>query len=96
MFDKKLLIPVEQNPSETLSFEESLRELDEVVSQLEAGHIPLEQSLQLLRRGLELADNCDQTLQSAEAVLEELVATSSGTLETRELDWEDDEEGEDE
>jgi exodeoxyribonuclease VII small subunit len=51
---------VEQNPSETLSFEEALRELDEVVSLLEAGQIPLEQSLQLLRRGLELADQCDQ------------------------------------
>jgi exodeoxyribonuclease VII small subunit len=80
---------VEQNPSETLSFEEALRELDEVVSLLEAGQIPLEQSLQLLRRGLELADQCDQTLQGAEAVLEELVATSSGTLETRELQWDD-------
>lgn len=80
---------METNPE--LSFEESLRELDEVVSQLEAGHIPLEQSLGLLRRGLELADHCDRTLQDAEAVLEELVATSNGTLETRELDWEDEE-----
>ena len=74
-----------------MSFEESLRELDTVVSALEAGQISLEESLQLLQRGLSLADACDATLSKAEATLEQLVATSGGELVTQRIEWDDDE-----
>jgi exodeoxyribonuclease VII small subunit len=74
-----------------MSFEESLRELDTVVSALEAGQISLEESLRLLQRGLSLADACDATLSKAEATLEQLVATSGGELTTQRIDWDDDE-----
>jgi exodeoxyribonuclease VII small subunit len=79
-----------------LSFEESLRELDEIVGILEAGSIPLEQSLELLRRGMELAARCDSTLARAEATLEQLVATEDGELVARRIAWNDDEDDEDE
>ena len=75
-----------------LSFEQALRELDEVVSALEAGQISLEESLRLLQRGLSLADSCDETLSKAEATLEQLVATSGGELTTQRIDWDDDDE----
>jgi exodeoxyribonuclease VII small subunit len=74
-----------------MPFEESLRELDTVVSALEAGQISLEESLQLLQRGLSLADACDATLSKAEATLEQLVATSGGELVTQRIEWDDDE-----
>jgi exodeoxyribonuclease VII small subunit len=81
-----------KTPPVDMSFEEALRELDTVVSALEAGQISLEESLQLLQRGLSLADSCDATLTKAEATLEQLVATSGGELVTQRIEWDDDEE----
>lgn len=68
-----------------LSFEEALRELEEVVNALETGNVPLEQSIALLRRGLALADGCDATLSQAELTLEQLLATPDGELITERL-----------
>jgi exodeoxyribonuclease VII small subunit len=75
-----------------LTFEEALRELDEVVSALEAGRIPLEDMLQLSQRGTALADYCEQKLSEVEATLETLVTNSSGELVTETVDWDDDDE----
>lgn len=66
--------------NDELSFEESLRELEEVVSVLEAGQVPLERSLELLKRGQALADRCDNTLGAAELALQQLVLTPDGEL----------------
>lgn len=82
------LQPSTQSPP--LAFEDALRELDEVVAALEAGQVSLEESLGLLQRGMTLAEQCDQTLARAEATLEQLVATSSGELETQRIAWDDD------
>jgi exodeoxyribonuclease VII small subunit len=84
---------VEAQPD--LSFEESLRELDDIVGILEAGNIPLEQSLGLLQRGMALAAQCDSTLTRAEATLEQLVATDDGELVVQRVAW-DDEDADDE
>jgi exodeoxyribonuclease VII small subunit len=78
-----------------LSFEDALRELDEVVSALEAGKIPLEDMLQLSRRGTALADYCEQKLSQVEATLETLVTNSSGELVTESVEWDDEEDDED-
>ncbi len=84
-----------QNPEVSdLSFEDALRELDGVVEQLEAGRISLEESLQLLQRGVALANLCDETLSRAEATLEQLVATEDGELVAARLNWNDDEDEE--
>ena len=62
------------------SFETALHELENVVSALESGGVPLEKSLQLLQHGLELAKRCEQTLAQAELALEKLVMTEDGEL----------------
>lgn len=74
-----------------LSFEDALRELDTVVEQLEAGRISLEESLQLLERGVTLADLCETTLARAEATIEQLVANEDGELVAHRLKYADDE-----
>jgi exodeoxyribonuclease VII small subunit len=74
-----------------LSFEDALRDLDKVVEQLEAGKISLEESLQLLERGVALADFCETTLVKAEATIEQLVANSDGELVAHRLKYADDE-----
>lgn len=48
------------------SFEEALKELEEIVARLESGNLTLEKSLELYARGLELGKYCHEVLQNAE------------------------------
>ena len=70
------------------SFETALHELENVVSALESGGVPLEKSLQLLQHGLELAKRCETTLAQAELALEKLVMTEDGELVTEKMESE--------
>ncbi|MEQ1531838.1 MAG: exodeoxyribonuclease VII small subunit [Methylococcales bacterium] len=47
------------------SFEDSLSELEQIVSQLEQGDISLEDSLQFFERGVNLTRTCQKALQEA-------------------------------
>ncbi len=51
---------------ENLSLEEALQELEQVVEQLEAGDLPLEQALKLFERGINLTRSCQRSLEEAE------------------------------
>jgi len=53
-----------------LSLEEALEELESIVSALEAGKIPLEESLELFERGVRLIRICNQRLERAEQRIE--------------------------
>ena len=55
------------------SFEVSLDELEHVVKQLEAGDLPLEKSLELFERGVNLSDACRKQLEEAETRVEILL-----------------------
>ena len=54
------------------NFEELQRELDELVARLERGDVPLDEALQLWRRGEELHRLCVELLDRAELEIEEL------------------------
>ena len=58
----------------TLSYEQARDQLTEVVRQLEAGGLTLEQSLDLWERGERLAAICEQWLEGARARLEAAAA----------------------
>jgi len=51
-------------------FEAALTELDVIVKKLEDGDIPLEQSLQLFERGVQLSRFCHARLEEAERRIE--------------------------
>ena len=51
-------------------FEAALTELDAIVKKLEEGDIPLEQSLQLFERGVQLSRFCHARLEEAERRIE--------------------------
>ena len=53
-------------PSPTPSFESALAELESIVSQMESGQLPLEQSLFAYKRGAELLQFCQKTLADVE------------------------------
>jgi exodeoxyribonuclease VII small subunit len=73
---KKPKIEIEED----LSFEEALRELEETVAALENGGVPLEKSLDLLKRGLALSDRCEEVLGEAELTIEQLIINDEGEL----------------
>ena len=84
MENLKLMSDNSENSPE--SFETALHELENVVSALENGGVPLEKSLQLLQHGLELARRCETTLAQAELALEKLVMTADGELVTEKME----------
>ena len=66
------------------TFESALIELEKIVASMEAGQMPLEQSLAAYKRGAELLKFCQAALQDAQQqvkVLEENVLKSFGTTE---------------
>jgi exodeoxyribonuclease VII small subunit len=58
---------------ENLSFEEAFAELGEVVQQLEAGDLTLDQTMALFERGMALATQCNAQLDAAELRVQQLV-----------------------
>ena len=63
---------------EEMSFEQSLRELEEIVSRLERGDVELEQSIAIYERGEALRGHCDQLLKKAEARIEKITIDANG------------------
>ena len=49
-----------------MSFEEAMKELESVVSKLESGNVPLEDSIKFYERGAALKDHCQKKLAEAE------------------------------
>ena len=60
-------------PKPVESFETCLEELEKVVSELEAGDLTLERSLELFERGMGLSESCRKQLEEAETRVEILI-----------------------
>ena len=54
------------------TFEELQRELEEIVTRLERGDVPVDEAIELFRRGEDVYKACVERLQSAELRIEEL------------------------
>jgi exodeoxyribonuclease VII small subunit len=63
--------------SKTADFETMLSSLEKIVSQLE-GELKLEEALSLFEQGLELSQECEKFLKTAENKIEVLRRTASG------------------
>lgn len=55
------------------TFEESLQELEKIVTQLESGDVPLEEALQAFQKGMKLSKECQDTLTKAEKTLAKMM-----------------------
>ena len=58
------------SPEPELSYETARQELQEVVTRLESGGVPLAESMQLWERGEKLAAICQQWLDGAKAKID--------------------------
>jgi exodeoxyribonuclease VII small subunit len=71
-------------PEQEPSFESALSELERIVASMEAGQMPLDQSLAAYKRGAELLKFCQSALQDAQQqvkILEEDVLRNFGAAE---------------
>lgn len=59
-------MPKSSRSQHTQTFESALAELEKIVNSMEAGQLPLEQSLESYRRGAELLKFCQAALQDAQ------------------------------
>jgi exodeoxyribonuclease VII small subunit len=71
-----------------LKFEDSLVRLEQIVGQLEAGNLPLEESLKVFEEGIALARHCARYLEEAEKRIEILTKDDQGALGTTPFTWE--------
>ena len=72
-------MPEDQQPPQTVaSFETSLDELEKVVKELESGDLPLDRSLELFSRGMQLSETCRKQLEEAETRVEQLIRKEGG------------------
>lgn len=62
-----------------LSFEEALKQLEEIVQRLESGRVELEESIAIYERGAALKSHCETKLKDAEARIEKIVLGPGGT-----------------
>jgi exodeoxyribonuclease VII small subunit len=72
-----------------LKFEDCLARLEQIVAALEAGNLPLEDSLKVFEEGVGLARRCAKYLDDAERRIEILARDEGGALTTRPLAWDD-------
>lgn len=69
-------------PIEEMSFEEALKELEDIVRRLETGDVELEKSIEIYERGAKLKAHCESRLKAAELKIEQIVQDSDGKPKT--------------
>lgn len=69
-----------QNPADpsTLTFEESLAELEKIVAHLERGDVPLADSIRIYKRGAALKARCEGQLKDAQLEVDQIVMGPDG------------------
>ncbi len=70
----------------TLSFVTALRQLEEIVTRLERGDVPLEESIAIYERGEALKKRCEALLREAEERVEKIRAVGDKAIGTEPFD----------
>lgn len=71
-------LPNDDSDIRRMSFEEALASLERIVSDLERGDVPLEQSIRIFERGEKLKVHCDRLLNAAEDKVEKIKLSRAG------------------
>jgi exodeoxyribonuclease VII small subunit len=75
-----------KNQEAPRNFEEAVKELEQIVSEMERGQVSLEESLARYERGQFLIRHCQEILGVAEKQIEQITKSSEGTLKTSPLE----------
>ena len=71
------MTPDTKDPA-TLSFEDSLNELEKIVAHLERGDVPLADSIRIYKRGAALKARCESQLKDAQLEVDQIVMGPEG------------------
>jgi exodeoxyribonuclease VII small subunit len=63
-----------------LSFERAMEELETIVTRLEGGKVPLEESVAIYERGESLKRRCEELLRQAEARVDKITTDANGQV----------------
>ncbi len=66
------------NDAAKLTFEKAIEELESIVTKLETGKVPLEESVTMYERGEALKKRCEELLRAAEARVEKITLDAEG------------------
>ena len=69
-------------------FETSLKKLEKIVSDLENGELPLEESIKTFEEGVKLTKHCQNLLSKAEIKIQKLVESKDGSIDLETFDEE--------
>ena len=67
-----------------LTFEQSLQQLEQIVSQLERGDVPLEEALDAFQKGMVLSKQCKEQLANAEKTLAKMMTDANQEVPLKE------------
>ncbi len=73
-------------PEKNKDFESSLKKLEEIVTELETGDLPLEKSIKAFEDGIKLTRHCQKLLTEAELKIEKLVDSDDGSFDLESFD----------
>ena len=86
----------QENSIDKMNFEQAIKELTEIVSKIEQGQIPLQESIEQYEKGMTLIKHCREILQKAEKRIEKISETGNKKqTNTLEKLKEENEEGDD-
>ncbi len=71
----------DKNKPEGPSFEQAIEQLTQIVSRIEQGQVPLQESLEQYEKGMKLIQYCRGILQDAEKRIEEISTAAPASAE---------------
>lgn len=67
--------------SEKINFEETMKKLEEIASELEKGDLTLDESVERFEEGMKLSKQCNEMLEESEKRITILLKNEDGNLE---------------
>jgi len=73
------------NKKKDFAFEETFKNLEEIVNQLESGQKTLEKSLELFEEGIKLSEICRTKLDNADQKIKKLIKKTDNSFELKDI-----------
>ena len=65
------------------SFEESMKELEDIVDKLDGGDVSLDEAIKLFESGMKLSKSCQKMLENAEKKVSVLMSDENGEMKQK-------------
>ncbi|MBH88330.1 MAG: exodeoxyribonuclease VII small subunit [Pelagibacterales bacterium] len=75
-----------KNEIDKMTFEEALKSLEEIVSQLDSGEVDLDKAVEAYERGTNLKAHCEKKLKEAQLRIEKIEVDKEGEITAKNLD----------